>query len=71
MAITRVPTINNAQYTLDSQISAGASSLTLNQSVTGIVRAPGVIVIDRIDSAGAVTASKENIKHLQELVVLT
>ena len=62
MAITRVPTINNAQYTLDSQISAGASSLTLNQSVTGIVRAPGVIAIDRIDSAGAVTASKREYK---------
>lgn len=58
----RVPTQNNQQYTLDSQIAAGASSLTLNQSVAGIIRAPGVIVIDRIDSSGSKTASKREYK---------
>lgn len=50
--IPRVPTQNALQYTLDSGISAGATSLTLNSSVAGIIRAPGYIVIDRVDSAG-------------------
>lgn len=59
----RVPTGNNKQYTLDSQIAAGASSLTLNQSVAGIVRAPGYLVIDRIDSSGNVTATKREYKY--------
>lgn len=58
----RVPTQNNTQYTLDSQISAGAATLTLNQSVAGVVRAPGVCVIDRIDSSGNKTASKREYK---------
>lgn len=57
--LLNVPTQNSIQYTLDSQLSAGAtSSLTLNQSVSGVVQAPGVCVIDRIDSSGNVTASK-------------
>lgn len=59
----RVPTGNNKQYTLDSQIAAGASSLTLNQSVAGVVRAPGYLVIDRIDSSGNVTATKREYKY--------
>lgn len=58
----RVPTQNNSQYTLDSQIAAGATSLTLNSSVASIVRAPGVIVIDRVDSAGNKTATKREYK---------
>ncbi len=60
--IYRTGTQNNLQYTLDSQIAAGATSLTLNQSVTGIVIAPGVCVIDRIDSAGNKTATKREYK---------
>lgn len=62
MTLLKVPTQNSIQYTLDSQILAGASSLTLNQSVSGIVQAPGVLVIDRIDSSGAITASKREYK---------
>lgn len=52
------PTQNSVTYTLDSQIAAGASSLTLNQSVTGIIQAPGVLWIDRIDSSGNKTPGK-------------
>lgn len=59
----RVPTGNNKNYTLDAQISAGASSLTLNQTVAGVVRAPGYLVIDRIDSSGNVTATKREYKY--------
>jgi hypothetical protein len=59
----RVPTGNNKQYTLDAQISAGATSLTLNQTVAGVVRAPGYLVIDRIDSSGNVTATKREYKY--------
>lgn len=58
MALYRTPTTNALQYTLDAQLAAGGSSLTLNQSVAGVVRAPGVIVIDRVDSSGNETASK-------------
>ena len=59
----RVPTGNNKNYTLDAQISAGANSLTLNQSVAGVVRAPGYLVIDRIDTSGNVTATKREYKY--------
>jgi len=59
----RVPTQNNRQYTLDAQISAGASSLTVNQTVAGVVRAPGYLVIDRIDTSGGVTATKREYKY--------
>lgn len=58
MPLYRVPTQNNAQYTLDSQLAAGGTTLTLNQSVAGIVQAPGVCVIDRVDSSGSKTPSK-------------
>ncbi len=58
----KVPIQNSIQYTLDSQIAAGATSLTLNQSVTGIVQAPGVLVIDRVDSSGNKTPSKRDYK---------
>ena len=62
-SIPRVPTGNNKQYTLDSQAAAGASSVTLNQSVAGVVRAPGYFVVDRIDSSGNLTASKREYKY--------
>lgn len=54
----RVPTQNNQQYTLDSQLNQGATSLTLNQSVAGIIQAPGYGWVDRVDSGGAVTPTK-------------
>lgn len=53
-----LPLINNAQYTLGSGYTSGGSSLTLNQSVAGILQAPGVVVVDRIDSNGNVTPTK-------------
>lgn len=57
--LLRVPTQNALQYTLDSALDAGeTSNLTLNQSVAGIVQAPGICVIDRIDSSGNTTPSK-------------
>ena len=59
----RVPTTNNRQHTLDAQISASATTITLNESVAGVVRAPGYIVIDRIDSSGNITASKREYKY--------
>jgi hypothetical protein len=57
-AVYRVPTQNNQQYTLDTQYTSGGSSLTLNQSVTGVVQAPGVCVVDRVDSSGTKTPTK-------------
>lgn len=59
----RTPTGNNKQYTLDAQIAAGATSLTLNENVASVVRAPGYLVIDRIDSSGNVTATKREYKY--------
>lgn len=58
MALYRVPTENNQQYTLDGQLAQGGSTITLNQSVAGIVQAPGVCVIDRVDTSGTKTPSK-------------
>ncbi len=58
MALYRTPTQNSLQYTLDVAYSAGGTQITLNSNVNGIVRTPGVLVIDRIDSNGAQTASK-------------
>lgn len=60
--IPRVPTNNNQQYTLDTQAAAGANTLTLNQSVSGVIRAPGYCVVDRIDSSGNKTATKREYK---------
>jgi hypothetical protein len=54
----RVPTQNNIQQTLDSQLAAGGTSLTLNASVAGIVQAPGYCWIDRVDSSGSATPTK-------------
>ena len=57
-ALYNVPTINNIQYTLGSGYSTGGNTLTLNQSVAGILQAPGVVVVDRIDTNGNVTPSR-------------
>jgi hypothetical protein len=59
----RVPTGNNKSYTLDAQIAAGATSLTLNQTVAGVVRGPGYCVIDRIDSSSNLTPTKREYKY--------
>lgn len=59
----RVPTENATQYTLDSQLSAGGGTITLNQSVTGLVQSPGRCVIDRVDSAGNKTPTKREYKY--------
>lgn len=58
MTLYLPPTQNALQYTLDTQLAAAGTSLTLNSSVAGIVQAPGVFVIDRVDSSGNETASK-------------
>lgn len=54
----QVPVNNNLQYTLNSSYSSGGTSVTLNQSVAGVVLAPGVFVVDRIDSSGNKTPTK-------------
>lgn len=59
----RVPLENSVQYTLDSQIAQGGNTITLNQSVAGVVQAPGRCVIDRVDSAGNKTATKREFKY--------
>ena len=56
--LPRVPTNNATQYTLDSQLSAGGVTATLNQDVSSVVRAPGFFVIDRVDSSGNATSTK-------------
>lgn len=61
--LPRVPTGNNKQYTLDAQAAAGATSVTLNQSVAGVVRAPGYFVVDRIDSSNGLTPTKREYKY--------
>lgn len=53
----QTPVNNNLQYTLNTQMGAGDTSLTLNTNVNNIVNAPGVLVVDRVDSAGNKTAS--------------
>jgi len=58
MALYQVPTQNNLQYTLDVKYTSGGTTLTLNTSVTSTVQAPGVCVVDRIDSSGNKTATK-------------
>lgn len=57
-ALPQVPTENALQYTLDAQLASGGATVTLNQSVAGVVRAPGYVVIDRVDSSGTSTPSK-------------
>lgn len=51
------PTNNNLQYTLNTQLAQGGTSAVLSASVSGVVQAPGVFVVDRVDSAGNKTAS--------------
>lgn len=58
----QVPTQNNLQYTLSSQLAQGGTSAALSVSVAGIVNAPGVFVVDRVDANGNKTpASREYI----------
>lgn len=54
------PTQNSVQYTLDAQYTAGANTLTLNCTLTGIIEAPGVCVIDRVDTSGNKTPTKRD-----------
>jgi hypothetical protein len=54
-SIKQVPLNNSLQYTLNSQYTSGGNTLVLNQSVAGVVQAPGVCVVDRINSSGAAT----------------
>lgn len=56
----QVPTQNSLQYTLDSAYTAGGTTLTLSSTLTGIVQAPGVCVVDRVDSSGNLTATKRD-----------
>lgn len=57
MALYQQPTNNNLQYTLNTQLAQGGSTAVLSSSVAGVVQAPGVFVVDRVDSAGNKTAS--------------
>jgi len=56
----QIPTQNSLQYTLDAGYTAGGTVLTLSSTLTGIVQAPGVCVVDRVDSSGNKTASKRD-----------
>lgn len=58
MALPRVPTSNNQQYTLDAKYTAGGTSLTLNTTVSSVILAPGYCVVDRVDTSGNKTATK-------------
>lgn len=55
-----VPTQNSLQYTLDTGYTSGGTTLTLSSTLTNIVQAPGVCVVDRIDSSGNLTATKRD-----------
>lgn len=50
------PTSNAFQTTLNGAINATATTITLN-SVTGLQNKAGILVIDRVDSAGTATPS--------------
>lgn len=55
-ALLRVPTDNALQYRLDTVLSdSETSALTLDTNVAGVVRAPGLIVVDRINSSSEET----------------
>lgn len=56
----QVPTQNSVQYTLDSAYNPGDSNLTLNQTLTGVIQAPGVCVVDRVDSSSNATPTKRD-----------
>ena len=53
----QTPLNNNLQYTLNTQLAQGGTSAVLNVDVSSIVQAPGVFVVDRVDSAGNKTPS--------------
>lgn len=63
MGIYSVPTQNSIQKQLDATLSAGVTSLTLNEDVSALFSGvsstnPGMLVVDRVDSSGNVTANK-------------
>jgi hypothetical protein len=52
------PTVNNFTTTLNGAISASATTLNLN-SVTGLQNKAGILVVDRVDNLGSLTATKQ------------
>lgn len=54
----QVPLQNSLQYTLDTGYTAGGATLVLNSTISSVVQAPGVCVVDRVDSSGNKTVSK-------------
>ncbi|PWT73669.1 MAG: hypothetical protein C5B59_12815 [Bacteroidetes bacterium] len=48
----RVPTQNNLQTTLNAQMAQGASTCILATDLSGVVRLPGIFVVDRVDASG-------------------
>lgn len=56
----QVPTQDSLQYTLDAAYATSDTTLTLNQTVTNIIQAPGVCVIDRVDASGNATPTKRD-----------
>lgn len=54
-ALYQAPNQNNLQYTLSLQLAQGGNTAVLNTSVAGIVQAPGVFVVDRINTSGSLT----------------
>jgi hypothetical protein len=57
-AIYKTPTSNNIQLTLNSNYTAGGSTLVLSQDVSSTVQAPGVVCVDRVDTNGGKTPTK-------------
>lgn len=58
MAIQQVPTSNNQQYTLNTKYTASDTSIVASSTLTGTVQAPGVCVVDRVDSNNGATPTK-------------
>lgn len=56
--IIYAPTVNNYSSSLNGAISSSATTITLN-SVTGLQNLAGILVIDRVDSSGNLTPSKQ------------
>jgi hypothetical protein len=57
-SVLKVGTQNNLQFTLNSNYTAGGSTLVLSQDVSSVVQAPGVVCVDRVDTNGAKTPTK-------------
>jgi hypothetical protein len=57
MSIYSPPTINAVQKTLGAQLLSGVTAAATLNNVVGIPNAPGVMVVDRVDSSGTSTAS--------------